>query len=188
MAWHLGFLFFDMSTWLYLFYYLILKIKFIIYLKLQKGIKYCKYIIIKKRRSIKPNIWNNVKRLRLPTRKFQSSNKIPSAFLPQPLSFLLPFVSRSELGLKSSTHHRLASVRVLRNNMLVEQGGKKFKVSEEESDYIDKELVFSIEKLQQVQDELEKVTFCAHYSKYIYIKLNTPIIFVLVFFFPLMMI
>lgn len=56
--------------------------------------------------------------------------------------------------------------------MLAEHGGKKPKVSEEESDHIDKELVLSIEKLQQVQDELEKVTFCAHYTKKKKKKLN----------------
>lgn len=54
--------------------------------------------------------------------------------------------------------------------MLAERG-KKSKVAdgpEQASDHIDEELVLSIEKLQEVQDELEKVTFCAHYRN----KLN----------------
>ncbi|XP_077213370.1 NAP1-related protein 2-like [Tasmannia lanceolata] len=40
---------------------------------------------------------------------------------------------------------------------MVADKGKKTKVSEEDSDHIDGELVLSIEKLQEIQDELEKV-------------------------------
>ena len=46
---------------------------------------------------------------------------------------------------------------------MVADKGKKSKVSdrivEEDSDHIDGELVLSIEKLQELQDELEKVRF-----------------------------
>ncbi|KAF8389428.1 hypothetical protein HHK36_026123 [Tetracentron sinense] len=40
---------------------------------------------------------------------------------------------------------------------MVADKGKKSKVAEEESEHIDGELVFSIKKLQEIQDELEKV-------------------------------
>lgn len=43
---------------------------------------------------------------------------------------------------------------------MVADKGKKSKVApEEESDHIDGDLVLSIEKLQEVQDELEKVLY-----------------------------
>ena len=43
---------------------------------------------------------------------------------------------------------------------MVADKGKKLKVTEEEeTDHIDGELVISIEKLQELQDELEKVFF-----------------------------
>ncbi|GFY82998.1 hypothetical protein Acr_02g0012380 [Actinidia rufa] len=46
---------------------------------------------------------------------------------------------------------------------MVADSGKKLKVvertEEEDSDHIDSELVLSIEKLQEVQDELDKVRF-----------------------------
>ncbi|XP_073010860.1 NAP1-related protein 2-like [Typha latifolia] len=40
---------------------------------------------------------------------------------------------------------------------MVADKGKKSKVAEEEADHVDGELVLSIEKLQEIQDELEKV-------------------------------
>lgn len=40
---------------------------------------------------------------------------------------------------------------------MVADKGKKQKVEEKEENHIDKELVLSIEKLQEIQDELEKV-------------------------------
>ena len=43
---------------------------------------------------------------------------------------------------------------------MVSDKGKKLKLTEEEeTDHIDGELVLSIEKLQELQDELEKVFF-----------------------------
>lgn len=43
---------------------------------------------------------------------------------------------------------------------MVADRGKKSKVAvDEDSDHIDGDLVLSIEKLQEVQDELEKVLF-----------------------------
>ena len=53
---------------------------------------------------------------------------------------------------------------------MVADKGKKSKaaaaeqVEEEDSDHIDGELVLSIEKLQEIQDELEKVYLFAHNS------------------------
>lgn len=50
---------------------------------------------------------------------------------------------------------------------MVAERGKKSKVAteaEEDSDHIDGELVLSIEKLQEVQDELEKVPPFAYIS------------------------
>lgn len=43
---------------------------------------------------------------------------------------------------------------------MVADKGKKTKVEEENAEQIDSELVLSIEKLQEIQDELEKVLFC----------------------------
>lgn len=42
---------------------------------------------------------------------------------------------------------------------MVADKGKKTKVEEENAEQIDSELVLSIEKLQEIQDELEKVYF-----------------------------
>lgn len=42
---------------------------------------------------------------------------------------------------------------------MVADKGKKTKVEEENAEQIDSELVLSIEKLQEIQDELEKVFF-----------------------------
>lgn len=42
---------------------------------------------------------------------------------------------------------------------MVADKGKKTKVEEENAEQIDSELVLSIEKLQEIQDELEKVIF-----------------------------
>jgi len=48
---------------------------------------------------------------------------------------------------------------------MVADKGKKLKVTEEEeTDHIDGELVISIEKLQELQDELEKVFFPLSFS------------------------
>jgi hypothetical protein len=48
---------------------------------------------------------------------------------------------------------------------MVADKGKKLKVTEEEeTDHIDGELVISIEKLQELQDELEKVFFSLSFS------------------------
>ncbi|GFY84941.1 hypothetical protein Acr_03g0017150 [Actinidia rufa] len=50
---------------------------------------------------------------------------------------------------------------------MVADRGKKLKVvertEEEDSDHIDSELVLSIEKLQEVQDELDKVRFSLYH-------------------------
>lgn len=57
---------------------------------------------------------------------------------------------------------------------MVADKGKKSKVApEEESDHIDGELVLSIEKLQEVQDDLEKVLYL------LYLCLETSIFYVL---------
>lgn len=49
---------------------------------------------------------------------------------------------------------------------MVADKGKKTKVDEENAEQIDSELVVSIEKLQEIQDELEKVT---HLSSYVFL-------------------
>lgn len=64
---------------------------------------------------------------------------------------------------------------------MVADKGKKTKVEEENAEQIDSELVLSIEKLQEIQDELEKVFFFLNriyaYFCYIFIHYLVYILF-----------
>ena len=52
---------------------------------------------------------------------------------------------------------------------MVADKGKKTKVEEENTEQIDSELVLSIEKLQEIQDELEKVLFLLTKNIYLFV-------------------
>jgi len=62
---------------------------------------------------------------------------------------------------------------------MVADKGKKLKVTEEEeTDHIDGELVISIEKLQELQDELEKVFFFPFLSLFLSVYAFTQVIYI----------